>query len=72
MACLTMLHAFAHLRHANLVSRVAIAGGLRGHVEVEFLVAGIGKDFADVVGDAAGAQASGPETPKAMASSAER
>ena len=51
--------AFAHFGDAHLVTRVAIAGGLRRHVEVEFFVARIGEELADVVGHAAGAQAGG-------------
>ena len=50
------LDALANFRDAHLVSRVAIARGLRLHVEIEFVVTRIRESLADVVGHAAGAQ----------------
>ncbi len=50
------LQAFAHLRHAHQVPRVAVGFGARGHVELELLVARVGKELAHVVGHARGAQ----------------
>ena len=50
------LDALANFGDAHLVARVAIAGSLRLHVEIEFVVAGIRESFAHVVCDAAAAQ----------------
>src|SRR6266849_5600648 len=50
-------YALAHFRDADEITRVTIGFGARGHVEVEFLVGGVGEKLAVVVGDARGAQA---------------
>ena len=46
------LQAFAHLRHAHQVPRVAVGFGARGHVEVELLVARVREKLAHVIGHA--------------------
>ena len=57
------LEALVHLQHAHQIAVVDIAVRADRDVEVEALVAAIGKDLAHVIGDAAAAQrrAAAPE-----------
>src|SRR5260370_1412164 len=50
------LQALAHLRNSDHVAREAVRIGARGHIELEFFIAGVGENFAVVVRHARGAK----------------